>query len=90
MAIRTGRNTSFKKGIVWHKSPKKVCALCHRPITFEEATLDHIIPFSMNGSNRVVNLQLAHSGCNKAKGNEGVFDPADTLIDDCGRLYLKY
>lgn len=45
------------------------CALCGMPIAFDEATLDHKIPISRGGSNRIANLQLAHLLCNQYKGD---------------------
>lgn len=45
------------------------CALCGMPLTFEEATLDHIVPLSKGGTNDISNLQLAHKKCNWEKGD---------------------
>lgn len=36
--------------------------------TFEEATVDHIIPRAKGGRTRWVNVQLMHAGCNLKKG----------------------
>lgn len=35
-------------------------------------TLDHIIPRSKGGGNRVTNLRLTHHKCNNKRGNESV------------------
>ena len=49
------------------------CYLCGRPMLFEQrykwnwayATLDHIVPGYMGGSNELTNLRLAHRACNE-------------------------
>lgn len=53
------------------------CALCgiRVDLTIEwphplSATRDHVIPWSHGGSDRIENLQLAHSSCNRAKSNK--------------------
>lgn len=54
------------------------CGLCGKPvpprfgwkISFPKApTLDHIVPISKGGQHVRSNVQLAHLGCNSAKGN---------------------
>ena len=35
----------------------------------ERHTLDHVLPKSLGGDNKVENLKLAHKGCNEARGN---------------------
>lgn len=39
-------------------------------LRMEEATVDHIIPKSLGGSNHPSNLQMAHGPCNWSKGNK--------------------
>ena len=47
-----------------------VCALCGEPIaTLSEVTIDHIVPLSRGGTDRLDNLRLAHEACNKRRGN---------------------
>ena len=43
--------------------------MCGRKITFEDMTIDHIIPLSLNGIDNVSNLQCACYACNEFKGS---------------------
>lgn len=45
------------------------CQLCGKKLTYNQATLDHIIPLAMGGSNSVDNLQLSCIQCNRLKGS---------------------
>ncbi|WTD05382.1 HNH endonuclease [Streptomyces albidoflavus] len=46
------------------------CAYCYRPFTFlEQATLDHVVPFSLYRTWAFQNLVLACRPCNEAKGD---------------------
>ena len=61
------RQMTNPKRNLWRHS--HICGLCKEPIdSFEEATVDHIIPIVRGGSNRFDNLQLAHEHCNSGKG----------------------
>ena len=61
------RQMTSSKRQLWRHS--HICGLCKEPIdSFEEATVDHIIPRARGGSNRFDNLQLAHEQCNQGKG----------------------
>jgi hypothetical protein len=51
---------------MYDESP--VCALCKNEIhSFEDATVDHIIPYSKNGKTVPENGQLSHRSCNAHK-----------------------
>lgn len=45
------------------------CQLCGRKITYQDATVDHIMPKAMGGVNDVSNLQIACYACNQLKGS---------------------
>lgn len=45
------------------------CGICGDPVPAEELEFDHIMPLSRGGSNRADNRQVAHSRCNRLKGN---------------------
>lgn len=52
------------------------CYICGNPMNFESlrrktgATIDHVIPKSKGGSNKLSNLRLAHRRCNEAKADK--------------------
>lgn len=43
------------------------CCFCGRPLSFDEATLEHIRPRSEGGSNKVRNLAISCSSCNEER-----------------------
>ena len=54
------------------------CLICGGPLCFEErtgdgATLEHILPRSLGGTNDLRNLGIAHMRCNSEKGRH--WDP---------------
>ena len=55
----------FRKEL-WDKS--HLCQICKNEIhSFEDSTVDHIMPYSKNGKTVQTNGQLAHRGCNARK-----------------------
>lgn len=62
----------MNKSRVWHKSKKK-CHLCGKGVDLSIATIDHLIPVSSGGSNRIENLAIAHARCNRKRGNGGLY-----------------
>lgn len=58
------------------KRQRDLCALCGERMLFEGnpnhprfATLDHVVPRSLNGANARSNLRLACKACNNRRGN---------------------
>lgn len=47
------------------------CSYCGEPLTEETATMDHVIPRHLGGTDDVDNLTLACEKCNRGKGNIG-------------------
>lgn len=45
------------------------CAICGKQITFNDFTIDHIVPLSRGGKNEISNFQCACEECNKLKGS---------------------
>lgn len=46
------------------------CTYCRRELTFERATIDHVVPRRCGGDNRQANLVLACRTCNSMKGGK--------------------
>lgn len=47
------------------------CHLCHRKVSREQATLDHLNPVSLGGLHVRENVALAHRRCNNVRSNRG-------------------
>jgi 5-methylcytosine-specific restriction endonuclease McrA len=47
-----------------------MCYLCGDAVTFNEMTIDHVIPKSRGGKNNIENLRPTHYKCNFEKGNK--------------------
>jgi 5-methylcytosine-specific restriction endonuclease McrA len=46
------------------------CYLCQRPFeTFKDVTIDHLIPRSKGGLDKLENYRLAHAECNQLKAD---------------------
>lgn len=65
----------YKKNKAYLLKTQEVCAICggyvDKSLPFPHpmsASIDHIIPVTKGGRSTLNNLQLAHLGCNKAKG----------------------
>lgn len=43
------------------------CHYCQCRLTYATATLDHVVPRALGGTNALYNLRLACKGCNQAK-----------------------
>lgn len=65
-----GKNVKNKhKSRLWDIS--EYCWLCFEKIeTYEEATIDHVVPSSWGGLDNFSNKQLTHKECNQKKGNK--------------------
>lgn len=62
-----GSYTQRRKQI--YERDKGICHLCKKHVEFEDSTLDHVVPRSLNGSNKDNNLKIAHDRCNNERGN---------------------
>jgi hypothetical protein len=53
---------------IYYKSDG-LCAVCHKKLNIEEATIDHIKPKAKGGSNKEENLRIVCLECNGRKGS---------------------
>lgn len=73
----TGVSKKLKNRV--YKRDRGTCFYCGCRVRYdgEERTLDHVIPKSKGGTNRMWNLVLSCKPCNKSKGDS---DPAPELL----------
>ena len=51
-----------------YKKYHGICQICGTEISYEEMTIDHIIPLEAGGKNELANYQCACRTCNRMKG----------------------
>jgi 5-methylcytosine-specific restriction endonuclease McrA len=62
--------TEFEKQFLWHSNKDKTCGICSNKINdWSDYQIDHKIPWDLGGDTNLSNAQIAHSSCNKSKGN---------------------
>lgn len=54
------------KQMLWRQY-NHVCQICNKKIQYQNATLDHIVPWAKGGKTEESNAQLAHKRCNQRK-----------------------
>ena len=57
-----------QRRILWNRDERPVCKLCHKPITWNDVTIDHVKAWSKGGPTSIKNAQVAHRSCNSRKG----------------------
>lgn len=67
----------YIKGRVY-ESQNRICAHCGKELTFQEATIDHIIPLNKGGTNEESNYAILCEDCNKDK-SDLVLNPVEYL-----------
>lgn len=58
-----------QRRVIWARSENKRCDQCKMPLTFEEFTIDHIVPHSRGGKTSLSNAKILCRSCNSSKGN---------------------
>lgn len=57
-----------QRRILWNRDERPLCRLCHKPISWDDVTIDHVKAWSRGGTTTVANAQIAHHHCNSRKG----------------------
>lgn len=75
MSVNHGRNSYQKRRLklrlfngLRHKP--KPCCFCRRRLSFDVATLEHVVPLSKGGSWDIDNLRISCQNCNSERANE--------------------
>lgn len=76
----TDRKKSYTKikRALWKRGHNK-CPWCPEPMTYEQASVEHIIPLARGGLDNANNRTLAHRDCNQKRGHEMPEAAARTL-----------
>ena len=57
-----------------YRQQQERCHLCFGSMAYEDATREHVIPDSQDGSNDYANIRLTHSGCNSRRKTKPMFE----------------
>jgi 5-methylcytosine-specific restriction endonuclease McrA len=62
------KNEQLRQVKILYLNQSPYCIYCGIPLTYDTATLDHIIPKSRRGTDQLANLVLCCNQCNEEKG----------------------
>ena len=68
-AIRQSRRDTLYRMLGKKNDGTVPCFVCGRHVTERLATLEHILPISLGGSDDMSNLAISHYYCNQKRGN---------------------
>lgn len=68
-SVRQGRRETIFKIIGKKNNGIVPCYVCGEHVKKEQATLEHIIPLSLDGTDDMDNLWISHEKCNRRRGN---------------------
>jgi hypothetical protein len=57
-----------QRRILWNRDERPLCRICHKPVSWDDVTIDHVKAWSRGGPTTITNAQIAHRGCNSRKG----------------------
>ena len=57
-----------QRRILWNRDERPLCRICHKPISWEDVTIDQVKAWSRGGATTITNAQIAHRRCNSRKG----------------------
>lgn len=61
-----------QRRLIWHSEQGKKCIDCSEPLTWNNFTLDHVVPHSRGGRTEITNAALMCGRCNPKKGAKKV------------------
>lgn len=73
LSVNKGRNSTQKRKLklqLFKGRSEKKCCFCKRKLTFNLATLEHIIPLSKDGGWNIENLAISCRSCNEKRGSQ--------------------
>jgi len=62
--------SSEQRRIIWNSDANRFCRKCHRPLSWQDFTVDHIRAHAKGGKTILKNAQAMHKRCNSSKGAE--------------------
>jgi hypothetical protein len=57
-----------QRRIIWSSDEKRLCGRCHRPLSWIDYSVDHIVAHTRGGRTSLDNAQPMHRRCNSSKG----------------------
>jgi 5-methylcytosine-specific restriction endonuclease McrA len=80
--------SSTRRHDLWKLQNGK-CCWCGLSVPLGGASIEHIIPVSMGGKDKLSNLAVSHTSCNKARGSNYLQEPHPSFLFEHVRKRLK-